>query len=353
MKKYIATFLVLAVMVGISGGPKAQTPTPGLVAAYSFDEGNGLNANDGSGNNFTGIISGATWTSTGKFGNALSFDGTSNWVTVADANALDLTAGMTLEAWVFPTAAATAAMWRNVIIKERVGGEVYNLYADTDSHVPGIYIVKGANLSTVSASGTSQILLNTWTHLAATYNNSSLSLYVNGNLVRSVPTSGNLTTSTGALRIGGNSVWGEFFQGIIDEVRVYNRALSQAEIQSDMVRPLGLAPPPPPPPGVDQLGQWSGVTDWPLVPIHMSLLPTGEVLSWDGFGFAPGSATLWNPTTSEFTSVPNGPNLFCAGHILMPDGRVLVLGGHVDVFVGINDTNITIRLPELGARLRP
>ena len=110
--------------------------------------------------------------------------------------------------------------------------------------------------------------------------------------------------------------------------------------RADMATPLGLAPPPPPPPGGDQVGQWSGITDWPLVPIHMSLLPTGEVLSWDGFGFAPGSATLWNPITNQFTSVPNGPNLFCAGHILMPDGRVLVLGGHVDAYVGITDTTI-------------
>ena len=107
---------------GNLGASKAQTPIPGLVAAYSFDEGNGLNANDGSGNNFTGIISGATWTSTGKYGNALSFNGTSNWVTVADSNALDLTAGMTLEAWVFPTAAATGP--RGEMLSLRRGLEV-------------------------------------------------------------------------------------------------------------------------------------------------------------------------------------------------------------------------------------
>jgi hypothetical protein len=52
---------------------------------------------------------------------------------------------------------------------------------------------------------------------------------------------GAITTSTGVLRIGGNSVWGEYFKGLIDEVRMYNRALSAAEVQTDMNRPIGVA----------------------------------------------------------------------------------------------------------------
>src|SRR5205085_2448856 len=50
----------------------------------------------------------------------------------------------------------------------------------------------------------------------------------------------NIKVATGALRIGGNSIWGEYFQGLIDEVRVYNRALSAPEIQTDMSTPLGI-----------------------------------------------------------------------------------------------------------------
>ena len=55
--------------------------------------------------------------------------------------------------------------------------------------------------------------------------------------------SGSIATSNGTLRIGGNSMWGEFFQGRIDEIRIYNRALTQAEIQTDMNTPIGGAPP--------------------------------------------------------------------------------------------------------------
>ena len=218
----------------------AQPSAAGLVAAYGFNESAGTSVGDATGKGHTGTITNTTWTTQGKFGKALSFNGTNSWVTVADKNDLDLTTGMTLEAWVFPTAAATATNWRNVIIKERAGGEVYNLYADTDAHRPAAYVVKQSSPnSPLGVNGTSQIPLNTWTHLALTYNNSSLIFYVNGNSVRSVATSGALLTSTGVLRIGGNSVWGEFFQGRIDEVRIYNRALTRAEIQADMKAPIG------------------------------------------------------------------------------------------------------------------
>src|SRR5262249_50236266 len=88
--------------------------------------------------------------------------------------------------------------------------------------------------TTYEAIGSSQVALNTWTHLAATYDGSALRYYVNGTLTDSQNHTGQINTSTGALRIGGNSVWGEDFKGLIDEVRIYNRALSAAEIQADM-----------------------------------------------------------------------------------------------------------------------
>ena len=49
---------------------------------------------------------------------------------------------------------------------------------------------------------------------------------------------GSITASTGALRIGGNTVWGEYFAGLIDEVRIYNRALTAAELTTDMNAPV-------------------------------------------------------------------------------------------------------------------
>jgi PKD repeat protein len=213
-----------------------NNPVTGLVAAYAFNEGSGTTTQSPSGLN--GTISGATWSTQGKFGNALSFDGVNDSVTVADANALDLTTGMTLEAWVFPTAAG-GGTWRNVLIKERSGGEVYNLYSNTVGNVPQVYVVRSAQTGTpLEASGTAAVPPNAWTHLAATFNGSMLRLYVNGTQVGTRAVSGALLTSTGALRIGGNSIWGEYFQGRIDEVRIYNRALTATEIANDMNTPL-------------------------------------------------------------------------------------------------------------------
>ena len=84
-------------------GQPAAAPAAvnGLVGAYSFDAGSGTSAADSSGSANTGTLSGATWAA-GKNGNALSFDGVNDWVTIADSASLDLTSGMTLEAWVKP-----------------------------------------------------------------------------------------------------------------------------------------------------------------------------------------------------------------------------------------------------------
>ena len=79
---------------------------------------------------------------------------------------------------------------------------------------------------------------STWSHLAATYDGASQKLFLNGVLVASRIQANLIGVSTGPLRIGGDSVWGEYFNGLIDEVRVYSRALSAGEIQSDMTMPV-------------------------------------------------------------------------------------------------------------------
>ena len=218
-----------AVSVNVSN---TQPSPSGLVAAYSFNEASGVSTLDASGNNNTGTISNATRSTAGKFGKALSFNGTSARVNVPDAASLDLTTGMTLEAWVRPSALTS---WRTVILKEAAGGLAFSLYAHTSASRPEGYVHVTTDMA---ASGTSPLTLNTWTHLAVSYDGATIRLYVNGVEVGSQALTGPIATSTGALRIGGNAVWGEYFQGLIDEVRVYNRALSAGEIQLDMATPI-------------------------------------------------------------------------------------------------------------------
>jgi hypothetical protein len=180
----------------------------------------------------------------GKFGSALSFDGVDDWVTVTDTTAskLDLTNGMTVSAWVNP---ALMSGWETVLMKERgIVGEgllSFALYAHDGAPlavglpVPAGYVRTTTAAGDRAARGVATLPLNTWTHLATTYDGTTQRFFVNGVQVGTLATTGNMFVSNGAIRIGGNaSSTGEFFQGLIDEVRVYNRALTAAEITTDM-----------------------------------------------------------------------------------------------------------------------
>jgi len=120
----------------------------GLVAAYSFNEGNGTTVNDTSGKGNRGTIYGAQWTDSGRYSRALVFDGVNTWVTVNDAPSLDLTTGMTLEAWVYPTAlnGGSTNGWRTVILKQQSSQLVYALYANSNINRPGGYVYTGSDL---------------------------------------------------------------------------------------------------------------------------------------------------------------------------------------------------------------
>ena len=206
-------------------------PPPGLVAAYSFDEDAGTTARDSSGHGNTGTLNNVTWADDGGvFGSAASFNGTtSSFVSVPDSSSLDLTSGMTLEAWVKPTAVGG---WNTVLMKEQPPGALaYGLYANTGSNGPAGDV---ATSNEVEVQGPSQLPVNTWSYLSVTYNGTVLALYVNGQQVATLLVTGPITTSSGQLRIGSNSIWGEPFSGLIDEVRIYNQPLTAAQIRGDM-----------------------------------------------------------------------------------------------------------------------
>jgi hypothetical protein len=128
--------------------------------------------------------------------------------------------------------------WRTVVAKEGAGTVVtYFLHASSlSADQPAMGVRIGGVEQQLQ--GGARLAANGWTHLAASYDGATLRLYVNGVQVASRAQTGAIVATTNPLRIGGNGVWGEYFQGRIDEVRIYNRALSQSEIQSDMNTPL-------------------------------------------------------------------------------------------------------------------
>ena len=128
-----------------SGGGSAGSTAvkPNLVAAYGFEEASGTQVVDASGYGNHGTISGATRVTTSQFGNVLSFNGSSNWVTVNDKASLDLTTGVTVEAWVYPT---SISGWRTVTMKEQTGSASYWLYANDDANRPANVINVGGSV---------------------------------------------------------------------------------------------------------------------------------------------------------------------------------------------------------------
>ncbi len=231
--------LLATATVTVTVTVNATTPAPaGLVLALGFNEAAGTAAIDASPSRTNGTLSGATRVAgRAGAGGALSFDGDNDWVTVADAASLDMTTALTLEAWVNPR---VLGGWRSVLMKERVGGLAYSLYADNgvDGAHPAGTMFFGA-LPDRSVRGTSPLAVGAWTHLAVTYDGTTMRLYVNGAQAATLPQTGSLTATARPFRIGGNGVWSdEFFDGLIDDVRVYNRALSAAEIEADMNTPI-------------------------------------------------------------------------------------------------------------------
>jgi hypothetical protein len=151
-------------------------------------------------------------------------------VTVADADSLDLTKAMTLEAWVKPS--ALGSMWRTVVVKEQQAQLAYALYAGNGSRMgkPSGHVYTTGDKD---VAGSSLLPTGRWSHLASTWDGRTLVLYVNGRKIASAPLRQTAVASDKPLRFGGNTVWNEWFKGAIDEIRIYDRALTPSEIQED------------------------------------------------------------------------------------------------------------------------
>jgi len=207
----------------------------GLVAAYSFDEDEGETAHDATGDH-DAAIDGAEWVG-GKFGSALRFDAEDeDSVTIPDSDELDLTSTFTLEAWVRPSEAG----WQPAIVKEAPGSYDYALYAAGNVSLVPRGLIADEELGESQADAEEAIPADAWSHLALTSDGEDLRLYVDGELVDTAPAR-SAQLSDGDLRIGGHDSWGHWFDGLIDEVRIYNRALGAEEIGADRDTAVGIS----------------------------------------------------------------------------------------------------------------
>src|SRR5688572_895504 len=84
------------------------------------------------------------------------------------------------------------------------------------------------------------------------------------------------------------------------------------------------------------VGKWSAPFSWPIIAVHLNLLPDGRVLSWGEVGHP----QVWDPAAKTFRVVSLATELFCSGHTFLPDGRLLVTGGHQSDLHGLPDVNL-------------
>jgi hypothetical protein len=240
------SMLALASLVLWAGLAPADV-RDGLLAEYRFDESSGTVAADSSGHHFDGRLVGTPQWVPGYYGNGLKLDGRQDYVYVEHREALNVSQ-YTLTAWVLSDGDThdperqeivekAGVYWLNIRVDSqrlRAGGlfggcrgQNYWHYLDTDHTVA----------------------YHTWTHVASTYDGKTLRIYLNGVLVASLleprPLCHALDTPLiiGAKKQDDHTPAEAFFSGILDEVRLYARALSPADIQAIMRSPREWPPP--------------------------------------------------------------------------------------------------------------
>ena len=205
----------------------ANTAPPqgsGLVAAYSFNATSGTVLADVSGNNRHGtLLNSPTWVA-GRFGNALSFDGVNDYVTMGD---VDLPGAFTVSMWAQAKNLGSGCHGSAVMKRFDYGLEVCN------GQMLG-QVGKGAGPGWAASTSYTIPLVNVWSYYTLTYDGTTARLYVNG-VLRSSATGAHVTNNN-PLMIGAWTPTSEFFSGLIDAVRIYSRALIPAEIHRDMLQ---------------------------------------------------------------------------------------------------------------------
>lgn len=222
---------------GIQGiaGINGTRLTDGLVAYYPFDEKAGYNTYDWSGNANNGINYGATIT-TGKFGNALSFNGVNNYINILHSSSLNLSnTNMVICVWVKISAYAYS-----IIVNKGTNGGVndgYILFLDGSGKINFASRYSGES---GWVTGLVSVPLNEWIFIVGLRNNTLISVYYNTVFDNSGVASGLIPVNTQNIHIGFWSAYGLYTVGLYDDIRIYNHALSLDEISN--IYNLGVLP---------------------------------------------------------------------------------------------------------------
>ena len=224
--------LILCGMWAILAGTAFGIAPDEVAAIWLFDEGRGKIVRDSSGNGNDGTINGDPKWVEGRFGKGLEFDGVDDYVAVPDSDSLDIDGDrITIVAWIKGSGWPAA----NHIVRklhDQAQGHIYVLRVQPDKI--RAYIATDVKPSPgYQVDGATPLKVGEWYHVALVYDGNEIRIYLNGELDGSLPASGNIETSDAELRIGRGDPAG-YFAGVIDEVAIFDAALSEEEIRELM-----------------------------------------------------------------------------------------------------------------------
>ena len=227
MKIYTALLSTSILLLALVS--QASAEPPGLISYWKFDEGSGITATDSFGTHHGTLTNNPQWSADGQISGALLF-GPDNYVDVAHSAEFDFGGGsdyFSIEAWIYRTADVPGVVANGFVAKANLSpyeGWGFATYWD------GRLSFSGIGFWEVVTYAPNTVPLNEWTHVAVTRSNTGYQLYINGVSVPYYGGGGTWGNHCGSLRIGTDYINQFFWQGKIDEVAIFSRALSDLEV---------------------------------------------------------------------------------------------------------------------------
>lgn len=246
MNRTALVVALLSLTVLGHASPKPPAALQGLAAEWHFSEGAGATAGDSSGGGFHGTLTnGAAWT-TGRLGSGISFDGTNDFINLGtDVGLLNSVPATTVSLWINPASVSASGSFRELVsisVTSATPTNTSRVALSIQGDGSGGDLFAGARSTDAETQknvvGDANLAVGTWVHVAAVYDfaGNAIRIYKNGSLLASNAAAGFAATSTpgtpsrnitlGAQDTGDSN----YFHGAMDEVRIYRRALSGAEI---------------------------------------------------------------------------------------------------------------------------
>jgi len=213
----VRTFSRTLTQAEINSEMQSSIPTTSPVASWSFEE---------SGN----FVNDTHNRVKGKLNSALSFDGKDDYFRVKDGNSLDMTNSITLSAWIYPR--SWSSSYPRIISKEvSITANPYSLELDS-SNGRALFCLNTGTGENCIDSGVNSISLSQWYYIVGTWDGKYSRIYLNGALKNSIALSGIMNATSSDILIGNNPSNNRQFDGIIDEVKIYNIPLTSSDISS-------------------------------------------------------------------------------------------------------------------------